>query len=60
MKLFTFAANFDPRQVRLWETPEMIEINIPATSEKEAWDKLQALVGRVFKRSFRLNDISVY
>lgn len=60
MKLYTFAANFDPRQTRLLETIEMIEIKIPADSEREAWDKLQTLVGRVFMRSFRLNDTATY
>lgn len=56
---YTFAANYDPISKK--DTVEMMSVDIPAYSEKEAWDKLSWLVGGASAiERWRLNDEDEY
>ena len=50
MKNFIFGANFDPLSNR--KTSEQIVVKMPATTEKEAWDKLEWMVGGLGRIGF--------
>lgn len=57
-KRYLFGMNFNP--IAREDEQYLTQVEVPADSEEEAWERLKALVGSVVAKKCWLNDIREY